>query len=187
MFLNSLLSEEVIVRDNLDILLQKMKGGDEEAFGKLYELTSRQVFSYLLSIVNDYHTAQDLTQDTFVKIRQSVGSYQSKNAFAWIMQIAKNTAYSERRKSKRCVPTDFDAESGKYGSYTVEKDEIPVLEIVRTRLDDVDSKIILMHVSAGYKHREIADELKIPLGTVLWRYNKAIKKLQKIIKEEYGK
>lgn len=173
------------MRDNVDILLQKMKEGDEEAFGRLYELTSRQVFSYLLSIVNEYHTAQDLTQDTYIKIRQGVGSYQSGNAFAWIMQIAKNAAYSERKKSKKSVPTDFEAESGRYGSYTVDRDEIPILEIVRTRLEEIDSKIILMHISAGYKHREIAAELKIPLGTVLWRYNKAIKKLQKIIKEEY--
>ena len=173
------------MRDNVDILLQKMKEGDEEAFGRLYELTSRQVFSYLLSIVNEYHTAQDLTQDTYIKIRQGVGSYKSGNAFAWIMQIAKNAAYSERKKSKKSVPTDFEAESGRYGSYTVDRDEIPILEIVRTRLEEIDSKIILMHISAGYKHREIAAELKIPLGTVLWRYNKAIKKLQKIIKEEY--
>ena len=173
------------MRDNIDILLQKMKEGDEEAFGRLYELTSRQVFSYLLSIVNEYHTAQDLTQDTYIKIRQGVGGYQSGNAFAWIMQIAKNAAYSERKKSKKSVPTDFEAESGRYGSYTVDRDEIPILEIVRTRLEEIDAKIILMHISAGYKHREIAAELKIPLGTVLWRYNKAIKKLQKIIKEEY--
>ena len=102
------------------------------------------------------------------------------------MQIAKNAALSDKRKNSRITSTDFERGYVKEQSYTHDFDGIPILEIIRTRFDDIDSKILLMHLSAGYKHREIASQLKIPLGTVLWRYNKAIKNLQKIIKEEYG-
>ena len=174
------------MQKNLDELLERIKRGDEEAFGELYRQTSRQVFAYLLTIVDEYHTAEDLTQDTYIKIRKGVGNYQSGNAFAWIMQIAKNAALSDKRKNSRITSTDFERGYVKEQSYTHDFDGIPILEIIRTRFDDIDSKILLMHMSDGYKHREIASQLKIPLGTVLWRYNKAIKNLQKIIKEEYG-
>ncbi len=169
----------------LDKLLCRMKFGEEKAFEELYELTSRKVFAYLLSIVSNYHSAQDLTQDTFIRIRKNVDKYQSGNAFAWIIQIAKNTAYNEISKRKKVIPTDF-GERDKSGSYRIDETNVPVLEIIATRLDETDRKIILMHLSGGFKHREIANDLGIPLGTVLWKYNKAIKTLQKIIKEEYG-
>lgn len=170
----------------LDRLLCRMKFGEEKAFEELYEKTSRQVFAYVLSIVGNYHTAQDLTQDTFIKIRKNVDKYVPGNAFAWIMQIAKNTSYNELGKSKKVIPTDFGERTKTAGSYRIDETNVPVLEIISTRLDATDKKILLMHLSAGFKHREIADELDMPLGTVLWRYNKAIKTLQKIIKEEYG-
>lgn len=169
----------------LDGLLCRMKFGEEKAFEELYGMTSRKVFAYLLSIVGNYHSAQDLTQDTFIKVRQNVDKYQSGNAFAWIMQIAKNTAYNEINKRKRVIPTDF-GERDKTGSYRIDESNVPVLELIGTRLEETDRKIVLMHLSGGFKHREIALDLGIPLGTVLWRYNKAIKTLQKIIKEEYG-
>ncbi|MDE6362306.1 MAG: RNA polymerase sigma factor [Clostridia bacterium] len=174
------------MQKNLDELLERIKSGDEDAFGELYSQTSRQVFAYLLTIVDEYHTAEDLTQDTYIKIRKGIGNYRSGNAFAWIMQIAKNTALSDKRKNSRVTPTDFESGYAKERSYTPDFDGIPILEIIRTRFDDVDRRILFMRLSAGYKHKEISDELKIPLGTVLWRYNKAIKNLQKIIKEEYG-
>lgn len=169
----------------LDGLLCRMKFGEEKAFEELYGMTSRKVFAYLLSIVGNYHSAQDLTQDTFIKVRQNVDKYQSGNAFAWIMQIAKNIAYNEINKRKRVIPTDF-GERDKTGSYRIDESNVPVLELIGTRLEETDRKIVLMHLSGGFKHREIASDLGIPLGTVLWRYNKAIKTLQKIIKEEYG-
>lgn len=169
----------------LDGLLRRMKFGEEKAFEELYGLTSRKVFAYLLSIVGNYHTAQDLTQDTFIKVRQNVDKYQSGNAFAWIMQIAKNTAYNDIKKRKKVIPTDF-GERDKTGSYRIDETNVPVLELIGTRLEETDRKIVLMHLSGGFKHKEIAADLQLPLGTVLWKYNRAIKTLQKIIKEEYG-
>ena len=62
------------MQKNLDELLERIKRGDEEAFGELYRQTSRQVFAYLLTIVDEYHTAEDLTQDTYIKIRKGVGN-----------------------------------------------------------------------------------------------------------------
>lgn len=167
-------------------MLLKVRSGDEKAFEELYSLTSQKVFGYVLSMVKNYHTAQDITQDTFVKIRKNIDKYQSGNAFAWIMQIAKNTTYNEINKSKRVVPFEELPPKKKEKSYVIDDSGIPVLEIIDNRLEDTDRKIVLMHISSGFKHREIAKILDLPLGTVLWRYNKAIKTLQNIIKEEYG-
>lgn len=173
------------MQSNLDELLERVKNGDREAFELLYLQTSRQVFAYLLTIVKEYHTAEDLTQDTYLKIKSGAGSYQQGNAFAWIMQIAKNTALSDMKKRAREIATDFDSQSNSKTVYAPDFCGIPILDIIRNRLDETDAKIVLMHISAGYKHREISAQLKIPLGTVLWRYNRAMKLLQKIIKEEY--
>ena len=57
------------------------------------------------------------------------------------------------------------------------------MEYMLQKLTEEERSIVLLHVFWGYKHKEIAQQLNLPLGTVLWRYNVAIKKL-KSYKEE---
>ena len=85
----------------LDILIARIKeSGDETAFAEFYELTSKGLFSYLLSIVRRREVAEDLMQDTYVRFRQSVQSYKSGNPAAFLIEIGKNIAFNHIKRAK---------------------------------------------------------------------------------------
>lgn len=92
----------------LDILIARIKeSGDETAFAEFYELTSKGLFSYLLSIVRRREVAEDLMQDTYVRFRQSVQSYKSGNPAAFLIEIGKNIAFNHIKRAKYETATDF--------------------------------------------------------------------------------
>ena len=61
-----------------------------------------------------------------------------------------------------------------------------LLKGLLVELEDKPREIVLLHVIAGLKHKEIASFLQMPLGTVLWHYRQSIKKLNAILEKEGG-
>ncbi len=174
-------------RKELDELMLKLQRGDEIAFEKIYNATKRGLFSFILSMCKNYHTAEDIMQNTYVKVRTSTGKYQAgSNALAWIYTIAKNLTINEINRQKREVFADFDDSSTDIRSeYTIE-DKLPgpVMQIINENLSDSEKQIITLYLVAGFKHREIADMLNKPLGTILWAYRNALAKIKKELEKE---
>lgn len=168
----------------LNDLLIKIQNGDEYAFEKLYELANKSVYTFVYSFVKQKETAEDLMQDTFIKIKKYCALYkENTNASAWILQIAKNTSLDYIKKYKR--ETNFDESEIDVPCETPSLDNNLFLHnIMNKYLSSEERQIILLHDIHGYKNKEIAKFLSLPLGTVLWKYNSAIKKLRKKLKEE---
>src|SRR5215471_12865453 len=83
-------------------LLEGTLAGDEDAFAELVARYRNQITSYIYRIVNDYDTAVDLAQETFLRVYRAAGRYQTTHAFStYIYRIATNLAISELRKRKR--------------------------------------------------------------------------------------
>lgn len=105
----------------LDILIARIKeSGDETAFAEFYELTSKGLFSYLLSIVRRREVAEDLMQDTYVRFRQSVQSYKSGNPAAFLIEIGKHIAFNHIKRAKYETATDFSEWEPVSGEKSVE-------------------------------------------------------------------
>ena len=173
--------ERDLDKKELDLCLQEVARGDNAAFEKLYAETRKGIFAFLYGFCGNYHTAEDLTQTVYLKVKANVSKYKAgTDARAWLFQIAKNTALNEIKKNKReVIATD---ENGTFaGSY--EMQDSPVFDAINTVLDEKERQIVIMHILWGFKHREIADMLSLALGTVLWKYNAAIKKLQNKLRE----
>lgn len=163
-------------------LMQAVENGDEVAFVQLYKTTYKGVFSFIFSYTNNYHTTEDLLQDTYIKVKTKAQSYKlGTNASAWILQIAKNTTLDFLRKEKHNSGKELKEEIIKDNSSFDGSFELH--EILNNSLNDGDRQIVLLHLIYGYKNREIAKILDIPIGTVLWRYNKALKILKEKLKE----
>ena len=172
--------------DNLvveDLLLKTAKG-DMEAFEKLYMDTKKFVYSHILSVIKDPEIAQDLTQDTFIKIKDSAHTYKPQGTpMAWILRIGKNFALMAIRKSGREQITDI--EENEYlvnRSAEMSVDETIVLKAAMDTLNEEEREIVFLHIVNGMKHKEIAKIVGKPLGTVLWKYNAALGKLKKVLK-----
>ncbi len=164
------------------LLLQQ---GDEQAFEDIYNDTRRGLFAFILSICRNYHTAEDMMQTAYIRLRTSIASYKAGgNAYAWLYTIAKNATLTEMKRLKRETPVDMDDPSSQYGWYTMNEVGAPVTAVMNRVLSENERQIVTLHIISGFKHREIAEILQKPLGTVLWTYNNALAKLKRAIEKE---
>lgn len=170
-------------RTELDELMLRMKRGDEKAFTTLYEETSKTVYAFILSYSRNREVSEDIMQETYIRVKVNIESFKGGNPIPWIMQIAKNLYLNYYTKSKKEVFTDFSDDTGQYGFSEIDTDT-PVLNLILKVLNKEDAQIVTLYLVSGYKHREIAEIMDKPLGTVLWSYRQSMKKLKQIIEEE---
>ncbi len=168
--------------NELNKLIEQVQCGDETAFSVLYQQMHKGIFSFIYSIVCNYQDAEDLTQETFIKIRRYIQSYKiGTNASAWILQIAKNLSLDFIKSKKQYADVKIDDIPNTKQSLI--EDKMFLHDMMAKILDIEERQIIVLHIVHGYKNREIARFLDLPLGTVLWKYNVAMKKLHKELKE----
>lgn len=174
--------------EKIERYLKRIAEGDQNALGKLYDQTKTAVYGYILSFVKNPQDAEDLLQDTYLKIYANANQYRPMGKpMAWIFVVARNLALMHLRKEKRKVDLpEFAweqlAEEPEEKDPLTDGDRKPI-DYALSKLSKVDSQIVMMHVLGEMKHREIAEELDMPLATVLSKYNRSIKKLQKLLEE----
>ena len=175
-------------KKRLEELSNSLRNGDETALAGIYEETNRLVFSVALGILKDTQLAEDVMQDTFLKVRSSIDYYQRGTNFgAWIAQVAKNLALMEYRRRKKEILVDPIEKNYMFGSVSYEFKEVnPTLAAALEILDESEREVVLLHINSDLKHREIAEIINKPIGTVLWLYNRAIKKMRVYIENKGG-
>lgn len=165
---------------SLDGLMLRLSQGDPAALETLYVSMSASVYAYALSVLKCVQDAEDVLHDCFVNIYAAAGAYQGKGkAKAWIMTIAHNLCMQKLRERRRMsdLPQE-DWERRLEASDGVSPEDKLMLEHCMNRLSDEERQILVLHAVSGFKHREIAAMLRIPLSTALSKYNRAIKKLR---------
>ena len=174
-----------MTKQELDQKMLRLQQGDETAFAEIYEETKRGLFAFILSICRNYHTAEDMMQTTYIRLRTTISSYKAgSNALAWLYTIAKNLTLNELAREKRETTTSFEDDSAVYGSYKINEEGSPLIAVMNKVLSESERQIVTLHVIAGFKHREIAEMLDKPIGTVLWAYNNALAKMKKALEKE---
>lgn len=163
---------------SLDKLAPKIARQDAEAFEELYEKLHRLVYSVCIGVVRDRGLAEDLTQETFVAVWTHAAEFRGNGFKSWILKIARNKSLNELRR-RREISEDFTLNEGIGGGYTIDTaaETGIVLSAALSCLEDRDREIVLMK-NAGLKTKEIAEILKMPRGTVSWRYSEALKALK---------
>ena len=164
----------------LEELLLHIAAGDQEALGSLYHRTKTSVYGLALSYLKNGHDAEDVTQDTFVRVWEKAPSYRPQGKpLAWVLTIAKNLALMQlrsRERTKDLPPEDWASLAIDAPAVTAEDRE--VLSAAIHALTDQERQVILLHAVSGLKHREIAALLELPLPTVLSKYHRGLKKLK---------
>ena len=168
-------------RTEIDGLLRLVADGDNSAFEELYLRTKKEVYAFLYTYFHNAADTEDAMQCVYLKIKLNIAGYRmDSNASAWILQIAKNHALNElRRKRKETVSDDVVA------LHTPGMD-VPsngIADVMQKTLTEEEQRIVTLHVLWNYKHREIAEMLGCPTGTITSKYKRAIKKMQEALKE----
>lgn len=166
-------------------LIERLKTGNDAAYAELYDRYSAMLYGVTLRVVNDKEDAENLLQDTFVKIWNNITAYDaSKGRLAtWLLNIARNTAidftrskmFAQRRKNQN-IDSFVGFPSDDFAVNT-DTDTIGLRQIV-TNLTQNQREIIEWFYFDGYTQQEIADTFGIPLGTVKTRTRMALKELR---------
>ena len=180
--------EEARRRGELEQLLLRTGQGDRDAFARLYSLTRDGVYALALSLLHDAHEAQDIAQDTFVKVWESAPAYRPQGSpMAWLLTVARNLARTRLRQGGRQVGLDEEAWNAIPATAPdVSPEDRQLLQEALARLSPEERQIVLLHAAAGLKHRETAQLLELPLSTVLSKYHRGLKKLHSLMKGENG-
>ena len=148
-----------------------MREGDEDAFREFYLVTKKGIFAFLYGYYGHYQDTEDAMQDVYVQLRRNVLMYRpGTDARAWFMQMAKYKALNDLKRAKRTVLTSDEV----LINVPVEDRERSgvATEALTRALNETEREIVIMHVMWGYKHREIAKHLDLPLGTVTSKYKR---------------
>ena len=171
-----------------DALIDKFLQKDPASFEKIYELYSESLFGVINSVVHNQEVAEELLQDTFVKIWNNSDKYNPSKGrfFTWMLNIARNGAIDKTRskdfknqKKNHKAEYFVDILEAK-GSFNTSVDAIGIKKYVDV-LEPLCKKIIHFLFFQGYTQKETAEELNIPLGTVKTRNRICIKKLRDIV------
>lgn len=164
----------------LDTCLAGVAQKDPSALAELYRLTSAPVYSFALSVLKNAPDAEDVLHTCYVHIYAAAAGYRSAGKpMAWILTIAKNLCRQKLREYRRTVGIpEEDWERYFEGREGLAPEERLLLADCMARLSDEERQIVALHAVSGFKHREIAAMLDLPLPTVLSKYNRALKKLK---------
>ena len=158
-------------------LIIRMGRGDGAAFRELYHQTSGAVYGFALSILKNRHDAEDVMHDAFIRAYTGAVSYVPMGKpMAWILTIVRNLSYNRLRSGEVCEDlSQYEHLVSADGEMS--EDRI-VLEKAMQILDFQERQIVILHAVIGMKHREIAELLDLPTGTILSKYSRSLKKIK---------
>jgi len=177
-------------------LLQRYVNGDEKALTTLLKKHQRKIFSFIMMRVKDRALAEDIFQDTFCKVIDSLraGKYNEEGKFSpWVMMIANNLCMDYFRKNKR-LPIIVDSEGKDLLNtlrFSEESREDKVIreqavkqikDLIELLPADQKEVLILRHY-ADLSFKEIADMTGTNINTALGRMRYALLNLRKMIGE----
>lgn len=179
-------------------LIAKYLNGNEKSLEKLIFRHKRKVFAYIMMVVKDDQVADDIFQDTFIKVINTIrsGSYKEEGKFIqWVMRIAHNLIIDHFRRAKRLPlvnnsSDDFDIfETVRITDQSIEEQIITeqIHEDVRSLIELLPSEqreVLVMRHYDNMSFKEIADVTNVSINTALGRMRYALINLRKIVKEK---
>ena len=180
-------------------LVRKFMDGEKSALETLINRHKDRVYTYIFFIVKNEKLAEDIFQDTFIKVIKSLrkGKYNEQGVFvSWVIRIAHNLTIDFFRKDKR-MPTysndeksDFDTfNSSKFSEETIE-DELVKAQIaadIRNLVQELPAEqkeVVLLRHFGNLSFKEISEQTGVSINTALGRMRYALINLRRLIEEK---
>src|ERR1700710_415240 len=166
------------VPSSLNDLLGRVAEGNQGAFGELYDQTSGRVFGLVRRLLKDSAQSEEVTQEIFLEVWQNAKRYDPAkgSATTWILTMAHRRAVDRIRSSQstrdrdtkiglRDMETEYDSVSESV-EIRVEHERVGQALL---RLTELQRQAVTLAYYGGYSHSEVAEMLKVPIGTVKTR------------------
>ena len=175
-----------INNDSSTVSIAALKAKEKKAFENLYDKYSGALFNIILRIVNSNEVAEDVLQESFLKIWKNIDSYDDTKAtiFTWMLNISKNTALDALRKanSRPSIKTDTDNPFiSNLQSVQMNTDSIGLKNSLKYLTPEQNVVIQAIYFN-GLTHEEASKALDIPLGTVKTRIRMGLTTLKNVFK-----
>jgi RNA polymerase sigma-70 factor (ECF subfamily) len=172
--------------------------GSQKAIEVLIHRHRKRVFGYILLLVKNHSIAEDVFQDTFVKVIKSLqdGKYVENGRFvSWVMRIAHNLIIDHFRREKQMKTVSNDNStvdifnSNKFSDTNIEEniiyDQILLeVKVLVDNLPDEQKEVVMLRHYAGLSFKEIADQTNVSINTALGRMRYALINMRKIMAEK---
>ncbi len=177
-------------------LIARYIAGNETCLQKLILRYKRKVFTYIFLIVKEKHLAEDIFQDTFIKVINTLkaGAYRDEGKFLpWVNRIAHNLIIDHFRKSKRLPLAENSDDSDAYDNFKVFDECVESKLITQQIHKDIkrlidylppeQKEVLKMRHYSEMSFKEIAEQTDVSINTALGRMRYALINLRKLIKE----
>ena len=172
--------------NEIESLIQRLISGDTQAFGELYDETIQDVFQTVHFLLEDKAAVEDVTQEIYIQIHQSIVQFDSSRPFRpWLMGLVVRQVNAYRRKrwmnfriltkNKQHSVSEFEPD---FSSRLLEDLSNQELLIRVEQLPYKLKQVIILRYLKDYSQEEVAEILAIPVGTVKSRIHAALKKLR---------
>ena len=158
-------------------IIKLLKQRDQQGLSLLYDDYSNSLMGVIMSIVRHQETAEEILQETFLKVWNSIDSFNEERGtlFTWMVTIARRMAIDKVRL--KSYGSSVGLEYFDRASDTPNHDEMDTHQLLKSL--DKDQKVVLdMVYLKGYTQQQASEMLEIPLGTVKSRIRLAIKSLR---------
>ncbi len=166
------------------LLILKLKQDQTDAAGELMDRHGEALMRYLYSILGNRETAEDVFQETWVKVMKKIGQFKEEMDFSpWLFRIARNAAYDSMRKKRRWWSLDAGS-GGESGTRVPEladpvdfAREVLVRQSVRELMRSLSPdfrEVIFLRFFREMSYQEIAELCRIPIGTVKSRLKRGL-------------
>lgn len=171
--------------------------GNRLAFEMLVDRWEKQVFGLVYRSIRDKESAEDLTQDIFIKVFKSMRYFRGESSFkTWIYRITLNTIIDYQRKMKKTknridlkyFDSNLQLKSNERNAEERLSDEgkINAVRSAISKLPQGQRAILLLKEYSGLTFEEISRVLSCPVSTVKSRLYKSLKKMKSFLEEEYS-
>ena len=168
---------------SIDDLIQRCFEGDQSAWETIVRQHWRRVFNVAYKFVGTHEESEDLTQEIFLKIFKSLGTFDRRANFqTWLISVSRNLCidhYRSVRKERETIdrdvdPGDLSPTSHEVSPYVAleQRDRVVLLREALEKLPETLRTAVLLRDIQELSYQEIADQLNLPEGTVKSRINR---------------
>jgi RNA polymerase sigma-70 factor, ECF subfamily len=169
-------------------LILAAKKGEEQAFGKLYDLYFERIFKFIYFRVSHKETAEDLTEDVFIKAWQRITHVKPESFSGWLYSISKNTVIDHYRQKKIMVDLQeiegiLESEQNVVEEANTVMEQKLFMDLLR-KLTPEQQIVIKLKFIEGLENDEISELIARSEGSIRVTQHRAIAKLQELLNEQ---
>jgi len=172
--------------EKLKQIISGCKQGDNQAYSELVDIYADRCYGYFYRLTGDANLSNDLLGELFLKLVEKINTYNEGSFNKWIFTVASNIFRDYLRQKYRLkklmdtkmsqLQAETPSQESTHGNEIADK-----LEEMIKRLDDDTAELIMLRFYGQLSFKEIAELRKVPIGTILSKVHRGLKKLKKLM------